>query len=314
MVTINPIEKILNDYPIMIIDGAMSTELERYGCNLLDPLWSASVLIHNPDLIKQVHLDYFKAGADCAITATYQATVEGFIDKGFSQAEAKSLIKRSVTLATEARDQFWKQLANKAHRPKPLVAGSIGPFGAYLADGSEYSGKYDKNKAELLAFHQERFHLLIDAGVDLFAFETIPSIIEAEILAELLTEAPHMSAWVTFSAKDDLHISDGSKISECAALLHDKEQITAIGINCTSPYYVENLILEIKKVTDKPIIVYPNSGEVYQPETKKWGQDSMIEQFNDFTKKWHKAGATIIGGCCRTAPQDITALANWVRN
>lgn len=309
----NPIATILNDYPIMITDGAMATELERYGCHLLDPLWSATVLTSNPELIKQVHLDYFEAGADCAITATYQATVAGFVQKGFSKAEAKNLIKKAVTLAVEARDDFWNDFPNKTLRPKPLIAGSVGPFGAYLADGSEYSGTYDKSKEDLYAFHQERFTLLMDAEVDLLACETIPSKIEAEVLAELLQEFPDISAWITFSAKDDVHINDGSKISDCAALLRDTAQVAAIGINCTSPYYVENLIREIKKVTDKPIIVYPNSGEVYNPTTKTWNQDSAIEQFNTFTKQWYQAGATIIGGCCRTTPKDIAALASWAR-
>lgn len=311
--TMNPIANILNNYPIMITDGAMATELENYGCNLLDPLWSATVLTSNPELIKQVHLDYFEAGADCAITATYQATVDGFMNKGFSEEDAKNLIKKAVTLAVDARNQFWSNIQNKTSRPKPFVAGSVGPFGASLADGSEYSGKYDKSKGDLLDFHRERFQLLIDAGADLLACETIPSIMEAEVLAELLQEFPDINAWITFSARDDVHINDGNKISDCVALLKDHAQIAAIGINCTSPYYVENLIRDIKKGTDKPIIVYPNLGEVYNPTTKTWHQDSAIDQFNTFTKQWYQAGATIIGGCCRTTPKDIADLAGWAR-
>ena len=136
----NPIQSILEQFPIITLDGAMATELERYGCDLNDSLWSAKMLIENPELIKQVHLDYFRAGADCAMTASYQSTVEGFTKRGLSEQEALHLIRESVRLAVEARDEFWAVPENRKGRPKPFVAASVGPYGAFLADGSEYRG------------------------------------------------------------------------------------------------------------------------------------------------------------------------------
>lgn len=150
----NPIENILQKFPLVILDGAMATELERQGCDLNDSLWSATIIMENLELIKQVHTDYFAAGADCAITASYQATVVGFARRGLSEAEALNLIQTSVQIAVKARDEFWGKFENRSNRPKPIVAGSVGPYGAFLADGSEYRGDYtlteDFTKSSLL--------------------------------------------------------------------------------------------------------------------------------------------------------------------
>src|SRR5512138_2976354 len=138
----NPIASILNHYPVLVIDGALATELERRGCDLKDDLWSAKILLEQPEIIKQVHLDYFKAGADCAITASYQASVEGFVKRGLNEQEALALIRKSVQLAQAARDEFWVEETNRTGRPKPFIAASVGPYGAYLAHGEEYIGNY----------------------------------------------------------------------------------------------------------------------------------------------------------------------------
>ncbi|MGM0900428.1 MAG: homocysteine S-methyltransferase [Bacillota bacterium] len=309
----NPIQQILTDFPLMILDGAMATELENYGCNLNDCLWSAKVLMENPDLIKQVHLDYFKAGADCAITASYQATVEGYMERGLSEVEATALIKRSVQLATEARDEFWTSIANHSNRPKPLVAASVGPYGAFLADGSEYRGDYQLTEEELMTFHRERITILVEAGADLLACETIPCLLEAKAIARVIKEFPGVSAWISFSAKDEFHISNGEAIAEGAKWLDGQEQVAAIGINCSSPIFISSLIKEIKGATAKPIIVYPNSGEEYDPTNKTWNEGSAAGAFATSTQQWYEAGAKIIGGCCRTTPADIQALTKWVR-
>ena len=309
----NPIEQILNKFPIIIIDGAMATELEKYECNLNDRLWSAKILMENPELIKKVHLDYFKAGADCAITASYQATIEGFKERGLSELEAIGLIKKSVQIAAEARDDFWTELNDKSNRPKPLVAASVGPYGAFLADGSEYRGNYSLNEDELVTFHKERIKLLVEAGADILACETIPCLVEAKAITRVLKEFPGVYAWFSFSAKDDYHISDGEKISSCAEWLDGEEQVAAIGINCSSPHFIESLIKEIKSRTSKPIIAYPNSGEEYDATSKTWGDASLTNHFTSNTRRWYEAGAQIIGGCCRTNPEDITAITTWAR-
>ena len=309
----NPIEEILNNFPTVILDGAMATELESYGCDLNDRLWSAKILMENPELIKKVHLDYFQAGADCAITASYQATIEGYKERGLTEEEAVDLIQKSVRLAAEARDEFWAQLEDKSNRPRPLVAASVGPYGAFLSDGSEYRGDYSLSEEELVAFHKERIGVLVKAGADILACETIPCLKEAKAIVKVLEGFPEVYAWFSFSAKDEYHISDGEKISKCAEWLDEQSQVAAIGINCSAPHIIESLIKEVKRQTAKPIIVYPNSGEEYDPASKTWGEGSLANQFTSNIRRWHEAGAHIIGGCCRTTPEDIAAIAAWAR-
>lgn len=309
----NPIENVLKSFPVMILDGAMATELEKYECDLNDSLWSAKVLIENPELIKKVHLDYFEAGADCAMTASYQATIAGFMSRGLSKEEAEELIGKSVQIAAEARDEFWEDEKNHVNRPKPLVAGSIGPYGAFLADGSEYTGDYDLTEEQLMDFHRDRMKILVEAGADILVCETIPCLKEAKAIARLLKEFPTVYALISFSAKDDLHISDGEKIADCITWLNDQDQVASTGVNCTALEYIPSLIAEMKRHTNKPISVYPNSGEKYNPDDKTWESGSIQMDYKQLSKQWFDLGATLIGGCCRTSPAHIQEVASWVR-
>ena len=309
----NPIETILEKYPVAIVDGALATELERRGCDLNDALWSAKVLMEQPELIHQVHLDYFYAGADLAITASYQATVEGFARRGLNRDDALDLMKKSVQIAQAARDEFWSDENNRIDRARPLIAGSVGPYGAFLADGSEYRGDYGLTEQELIDFHRPRVEALIVSGADLLACETIPCLVEAQALVKLLSEFPNTFAWFCFSANDDEHICNGEKISDCAKWLDQIPQAAAIGINCTSPLYIPSLIREIKKNTDKPVIVYPNSGEIYDPVANTWHGETSCDAFGKQSKEWFENGAVIIGGCCRTTPDHIREVRNWAR-
>ena len=311
----NPIEKIVAEYGVMLLDGAFSTELERRGCDLNDPLWSAKILMESPEMIGLVHRDYFEAGADCATTASYQATVEGFMKRGLSQEAALDLITLSVDIARRVRDEFWSTVADKSKRPYPLVAASVGPYGAYLADGSEYRGDYGRALGEeaLMGFHRRRLQTLVAAGPDLLACETIPCLAEALALARLLSEFPGNYAWISFSARDGKHINSGEAIADCARALDGFAQVAAIGINCTAPEHVGSLIEEIKKGTDKPILVYPNSGEQYDPATKSWHGTTAEGSYGNSARLWHEKGASIIGGCCRTSPADIREIAAWAR-
>lgn len=309
----NPVASILDHYPVLVIDGALATELERRGCDLSDELWSAKILLEQPEIIKQVHLDYFKAGADCAITASYQATVEGFAKRGLSQREAIDLIQRSVRLAREARDQFWADETNRTGRSKPFIAASVGPYGAFLADGSEYRGNYGLSEKELMDFHRPRMKALIEAGADLLACETLPSLLEAQALARLLNEFPTITAWMSFSGRDERHISEGQVFADCVRQLEPHPQIAAIGINCTSPAFIPSLIREAKTVTEKPILVYPNSGETYDAARNDWNGDPVLDSFGEQARTWYEAGARLIGGCCRTTPEDIRIIAGWAR-
>jgi homocysteine S-methyltransferase len=307
----NPIASLLQKQSTVILDGALATELENRGCNLNDDLWSARILMEQPELIRQIHLDYFNAGADVAITASYQATIEGFARSGLSREESLALMQKSVKIAQEARDEFWSDEKNRVNRAYPLIAASVGPYGAFLADGSEYRGDYDLTEQQLIDFHRPRVEALIAAGADLLACETIPCLLEAKALVKLLSEFPNAYAWFTFSAKDGEHICHGEKIADSAKLLDLSSQVAAIGINCTAPSHIPSLIREISRNTNKPIIVYPNSGEIYNPETKTWHGETSSEAFGLQSKDWYENGARIVGGCCRTTPAHINEIKNW---
>ena len=309
----NPLTRLLERYPVLILDGALATELERRGCDLRDPLWSAKVLLENPELIDQVHQDYFRAGADCVITASYQATVAGFMRRGLTPEAALETIQRSVQLAIAARDAFWRDEANHAGRPRPLVAASVGPYGAFLADGSEYRGDYSLNETELMNFHRPRLAALLAAGPDLLACETIPCWTEAQALARLLAEFPEACAWFSFSARDDEHISHGERLADCVAGLDAVPQIVAIGVNCTAPRHIPALIAAARSATRKPIVVYPNSGETYDAARHAWCGPATVDAFALEAQRWYDAGARLIGGCCRTTPAHIAQIAAWAR-
>lgn len=312
--SMNLIASVLNQYPALIIDGALATELERRGFDLNDDLWSAKILLEQPEAIKQLHYDYFKAGADCVITASYQATVEGFMKRGLNEDEAISLIKKSVRLAIEARDEFWADQANRVGRSKPFVAASVGPYGAFLADGSEYRGKYRLSEEQLIEFHRPRMKALIEAEADILACETIPCLIEAQALSKLLKEFPDFTAWFSFSCRDGELISEGQRFADVLKEIESNSQIVAVGINCTSPQYIASLIREAKQVTNKPILAYPNSGESYNAKKNDWNGDPVSKAFGEQAREWYDAGARMIGGCCRSTVEDIEVILSWVRN
>lgn len=309
----NPLTRFLEHHPVLILDGALATELEQRGCDLRDPLWSAKVLLESPELIYQVHQDYFRAGADCVITASYQATIAGFVRRGLTHGAALEAIQRSVRLAVEARDAFWRDEADQTDRPRPLVAASVGPYGAFLADGSEYRGDYPLSEAELMDFHRPRLAALLDAGPDLLACETIPCWTEAQALVRLLAEFPAAWAWFSFSAHNDEQISHGERLADCAAKLDVIPQVVAIGVNCTAPRHIPALITAARTATRKPIVVYPNSGETYDAELHAWCGPATVGAFAVEAQHWYDRGARLIGGCCRTTPAHIAQIAAWAR-
>lgn len=310
----NCIESILAQYPVIILDGAMATELEKDGADLNDSLWSARLLLDNPAMIKQVHRRYFEAGADCAITASYQATVNGFMERGLSAKQSQELITRSVRLAVEARDEFWAEQGEPSTRPRPIVAASVGPYGAFLADGSEYRGDYGLSEQQLFDFHYDRIRILIEAGADLLACETIPCLVEAQAIVRVLEHFPKVHAWISFSAKDDHHISSGERAADCAAWLETCTQIAAVGINCTALEYIPSLIAEIQQSTTKPVLVYPNSDEQYDPVTKTWHGAACDTHYGEHARQWYELGARLIGGCCRTTPDHIAEVKMALRS
>ena len=302
----NPIAAALTHTDTLILDGALATELEARGCNLADTLWSAKVLMENPELIYQVHYDYFAAGANVAITASYQATPLGFAARGLDSGQASALIRQSVALAQRARDDY--RAASGSEAPL-LVAGSVGPYGAYLANGAEYRGDYALPAAEMKDFHRPRVAALLEGGVDLLACETLPSFGEIQALISLLAEFPHSSAWFSFTLRDAQHLSDGTPLSKVAEVINAAPQVVAVGLNCVALESVTPALQTLQALTDKPLLVYPNSGEQYDAVSKSWHSAPSGCTLHDKFPEWQQAGARLIGGCCRTTPQDIAAIA-----
>jgi homocysteine S-methyltransferase len=297
---------------LVVLDGALATELEARGADLADPLWSARVLLEQPELIREVHDAYFAAGADVATTATYQASFEGFAGRGLTAASAEGLMREAVAIAVASRDAFWSVTANRAGRERPLVAASVGPYGAVLADGSEYRGDYPLSEAELLAWHRPRFRVLADSGADLLACETIPCAREARALVRLLEEHPGTEAWISCSARDGAHLSSGEPFAPLVEELAGHPQVVGIGVNCTAPRHIASLLASAAGASGAVLLTYPNSGETYRATDKRWVAGSEAASgFAAGAAEWHAAGARAIGGCCRTTPADIRALVAW---
>ena len=292
----------------LVLDGALATELERRGADLRDTLWSAKLLIEAPEMIRRLHYDYLVAGADVVITASYQATFEGFARCGISHEASADLMRLSVRLAMEARDTFWSDAANRTGRIRPLVAASVGPYGAFLADGSEYRGDYGLGETELMAFHRPRLAVLAAAGADLLACETIPCLAEGVALARLLPEFPAISAWLSFSCCDGERVCHGEPYAEVVAAVEGGKQVAAVGVNCTPPQHAESLIRKARAVTAKPIVVYPNSGERWDASARCWIAGIGGTNFGEAALAWREAGANLIGGCCRSGPEDVAAI------
>ncbi|XP_047322986.1 homocysteine S-methyltransferase 1 [Impatiens glandulifera] len=304
-----------------VVDGGFATQLENHGAVFNDPLWSALCLIKDPDLIKRVHLEYLEAGADILVTSSYQATIPGFVSKGLSVEEGEELLRKSVRIAAEARDDFWDDVKGRVAGHgynRALVAASIGSYGAYLANGSEYSGSYgpDVNLEKLKDFHRRRLQVVVEAGSDILAFETIPNKMEAQACMELVEEENvQIPCWICFSSMDGENAPSGESFKEILDILNQSGKISAVGINCAPPQFIQDLVKKFKVLTEKIIVVYPNSGEVWDGKAKKWLPSKCFDddKFEIFATKWRDAGAKLIGGCCRTTPCTIQTISNVVK-
>lgn len=286
----------------LTLDGGLASELERSGCDLDHPLWSARILVEEPEAIARVTRAFAEAGADLVTTATYQATFPGLKKVGIDRKEAIALYRKAVSLAREVVDEF---------PTRPLVAASMGPFGAYLADGSEYRGDYGLSEGELRDFHRERVAVLADSEADLLAFETFPSGPEVRAVASLLEEAhPDRESWISCSCRDGGNLWDGTPIEDVAAFLGDRPQVVAFGVNCVDAGHAAELIDRIRQVApEKPVIVYPNAGGGWDAEAVDWRGADSPSIFAERARAWRKAGATIVGGCCQATPEHIRVLA-----
>lgn len=312
---------------VHVLDGGLATELEKRGHDISGKLWSAQVLLEDPGAIEQLHYDYLKAGADIIITSSYQLTFQGMKEAGYTHEQAEDALQRSVLVAVNARDRYLAELhEDLTEDRKPLIAASIGPYGAYLADGSEYTGDYsalDQSSYQdfirrLMEFHEARIQLLQTSRADLIAMETIPNADEGEALMCLLQKYPQIPAWISFACKDNRHVVDGGELEmecfECSVV----ENLVAIGANCSAPSTILGLVNASSSRCSQPknavsdrttaIVVYPNSGEGWDAATRCWVGENDAEHFAEHAREWIKAGANIIGGCCRTGPEHIAQL------
>ncbi|WP_327656826.1 homocysteine S-methyltransferase [Streptomyces sp. NBC_00483] len=282
----------------LVLDGGLSNQLEAAGHDLSDELWSARLLAEEPEAIVAAHRTYYEAGANVAITASYQATFDGFARRGIGHDRAAELMVSSVELARAA--------ATDTDTVRPLwVAASAGPYGAMLADGSEYRGRYGLSEEELYAFHRPRLEVLAGAAPDVFALETVPDADEARALVRAV-RGLGVPAWLSYSV-DGARTRAGQSLEEAFAVAADSEEVVAVGVNCCAPRDVEPAVRLASRVTGKPVVVYPNSGEEWDAEARAWtgSATSAPEQVT----AWRDAGARLIGGCCRVGPSAVAGIA-----
>lgn len=295
-----PLTDQLLERRVVVLDGGMSNALEDRGHDLSDDLWTARLLRDEPAEIVAVHRAFFEAGADVATTASYQASIPGLVRAGLSEAAAAELIRSSVHRAREAADEVAASTGREL-----LVAASVGPYGAALADGSEYRGRYGVSAATLRDFHAPRLELLASAGPDLLAVETVPDLDEAEVLVGLLDELG-VPAWFSYSVSDG-RTRAGQPLRAAYEVLADSTAVIAAGVNCSAPAEVLAAIETAVAVTGKPGVAYPNRGEVWDAASNTWvGQGSFDLEL---AASWVEAGARLVGGCCQVGPADIARLA-----
>jgi homocysteine S-methyltransferase len=288
------------------IDGGLASELEARGADLSGDLWSARVLREHPELVREVHAAYFRAGASVGTSASYQASRAGIVAAGGTAEEADRLLALSVRLVREAAEQVRAE----GVRTPMLVAASVGPYGATRHDGSEYRGRYGLSRAELVAFHRERVDVLVAAGPDLLAIETIPDLLEAQALVEVLADHPDLPAWLSFSCADGASTCSGERYADAVAVAVSAPTVRAVGVNCTAPEHVGTLLAAGQPVrAGRPYVVYPNAGRVWDGVASRWlgaGSDLLAPAA---VRDWVGAGAVLVGGCCGLGPAAVTGIA-----
>ena len=300
---------------LRVLDGGLATELEFRGADLSGPLWSAHVLERQPELVAAVHRAYLDADAECIATASYQVSRRGYAELGLAPERADQALLRAVEIAVRERDAALARGGYSGRRA--LVAASLGPLGAALHNGAEYHGNYDCGFDELVQFHGERLAVLAPvvgtaAGsptADLLAFETIPSLDEARAIVTALAEWPALRAWISFTCRDGEHVAHGERLRDCAAAVAASPQVVGVGVNCVAPRLVGGLVGELRAGCSLPVLVYPNSGEGWDAVARRWTGVTDAGEFGALAAEWFAAGAQAVGGCCRTRPEHVRAIA-----
>jgi S-methylmethionine-dependent homocysteine/selenocysteine methylase len=280
---------------ITILDGGLSTQLEAMGHAISGSLWTGRALLDQPGAIEEAHRAFVDAGADVLITASYQVSRQGFVEAGLSAADADKCLVRSIAVARRAAGS------------RALVAASVGPYGAILGDNAEYRGNYGVGIAELREFHRPRVEVMATAEPDWFAVETIPDVREVEALVDVLADHPDIPVWVSFTARSGSQVCAGQSIEEAVAVAAAIPSVQRVGVNCTNPDFVPELIDRMRSATDLPIIVYPNTAGAWDPET---GTHRMVspDVSARSAREWVDRGATWVGGCCGTTASRIAVI------
>jgi homocysteine S-methyltransferase len=314
------LSRLIEEQGYAVLDGGFSTCLEERGYPLDRLLWSGLAVVERPDIVESVHKSFLAHGADIITTSSYQISYEGFSTRGWGAEEVNDIIRCTTGVAVKARDDF------RMGGRYPLVAASVGTFGAHLADGSEYVGLYGKSARDLCEWHRGKFEILSRSGCDIVACETVPCVDEAVALAELLSGLPAelaRSSWLSMSCSSDSLLNSREPLEKALRRVEDPDAFTAtsghrfgIGINCTNPQYIAGLleIIADNCSRSRTVVVYPNSGELYNEVDKVWrSRGTDFPSFSELVPVWYDLGARVIGGCCRTTPatvSDIRACLN----
>ncbi len=281
---------------VVVLDGGMSTALELAGHDLSDALWSGRLLLTEPGAVRDAHLAFYRAGAEVAITSSYQVTFEGFARQGVGAEETARLLRSSVALARSAASDVDGQR---------WVAASVGPYGAMLADGSEYRGRYGLTRRQLAEFHRPRVEELAQAEPDVLAVETVPDVDEAEAVLDVV-RGSGVPMWLSYSIRGDRTCA-GQSLEEAFAVVAGVDEVVAVGVNCCAPEDVAHAVT-VAGETGLPVVVYPNSGEEWDARERAWTGDGT--GFSALAGEWTGRGARLVGGCCRTGPDAIKVLAS----
>lgn len=280
----------------LVLDGGLSNQLEAAGHDLSDALWSARLLADRPEAITAAHRVYYEAGADIATTASYQATFEGFAKHGVDAVSTAELLRLSVELARDAGADAGREV---------WVAASAGPYGAMLADGSEYRGRYGLTVAELERFHRPRLEVLADAEPDVIALETVPDTDEARALLRAV-RGLGVPAWLSYTVAGG-YTRAGQPLTDAFALAADSEEVLAVGVNCCDPQDADAAVRLAARITGKPVVAYPNSGETWDATARAWR--GPVRFAAGRVPGLRDAGARLFGGCCRVGPEMIAQVA-----
>ncbi|WP_313565957.1 homocysteine S-methyltransferase [Mobilicoccus sp.] len=291
---------------VWVTDGGLATQLEAMGHDLTDALWSARLLRDDPGAIVEAHLAFLRAGARVVTTASYQASYTGFAAAGIEADEATRLLLRSVELAREARDRYEAEGGGGPRRGgRAVVAASVGPYGASLADGSEYRGRYGLSVGRLRDWHARRVEVLAGSGADVLAVETIPDADEARAILDLV-RGGGVPAWLSYTVEDG-RTRAGQPWPEAFAVAADAPEVIAVGVNCCAPGDVLPAARTAREVTGLPVVAYPNSGEGWDAAARSW--TGTAASLGDLAPSWIQAGVRLVGGCCRVGPEQIAELA-----